>query len=383
MRLRTVRYTGANEEDQRVLLHDAVHPKKLLVCKDRNWKDQKRIAPHEFGELSKYEYVGLQNRIYAPVMTIDVDEPFDIMRVSKLGAQPNWIGVNTVSGHYQLIFYLDEPVFGRGNERQRYNAIQRGINRAIDGDNHFARNLARSPFSDSGQYEWSIVHHLTHTLDELHAVGLEGGVRNVEQVIEKASKRIDLEGKAFPELRKRALSLSLATLAEPTYDAEGLQRDTFLFRAGQLEAIRFGPTVEQSHMFTYLSAINEQIGLVDSRGPKPDSLVIDKARSITDWANNRMVVGVRGNGSGLSPWSAEQRVRGGEVQGRFNVLNGHWARVSEIGREHSQVSRSATSIIRAAEIQLAYGDGSTISQRKLSAQLGCSLSTVQRALTSI
>ena len=315
-------------------------------------------------------------------MTIDVDEAFDIFRISGIGAQPNWIGVNTVSGHYQLIFYLDKPVFGRGEERQHYNAIQRGINRALDGDNHFARNLARSPFSESGQYEWSIVHHLTHTLAELHDAGIHGGVLNAEQVIEKSSRKIDRGANTFPEIRKRALILSLATLAEPTYDAEGLQRDTFLFRAGQLEAIRFGSTVDQSHMFTFLSAVNEQIGRVDPRGSKPDSLVIAKARSITDWANHRMVVGARGKGSGLSRWSAEQRVKGGEVQGRLNVLNGHWAHVSELGRTNSQIIRSATSVIRSAEIQMLYGDGTTISQRKLGLQLGCSLSTIQRALRS-
>jgi hypothetical protein len=347
-------FRGATENDYSFLLHEVLKPRSLLVCRDRQWTKQRWIKEGQLDQLPQFGYAALSNKHYSPVMVIDVDEEYAASDLVPLGFRPNWIGRNVVSGHYQLILYLNSPVYPE--QRPYFTEIQRALSRVISGDNHFAMSLGRNPFSISGEYEWHSIHHESHELSALHSSAVAAGGMVLEKVQAKAQRA--KPPSPTERIALLALPLALRTLAEPTFDGEGLQRYAFIFLAGRMHAYRIrglGKDIDESQMFTYLDEINQEIGLVDPRGPLADYKVIKTARSITNWVNSRMVRGQRANGAGSAPYTVEQCVRGGQATGARNLESGHWDRISGLGRakgaSNSRVIRGTKKAVDFEEIQ--------------------------------
>ncbi|MGH8953676.1 MAG: replication initiation protein [Microbacterium sp.] len=256
---------------------------------------------------------------YIPVITFDVDNIYDHTTYNELPLPPNWIGINPVKGTSQGIYFLDSPVAGATNPfRKIVSSVRAGIHTALDGDPNFVGNVARTPGHDA--YDWHHQHDYRYSLQELLEAFL------------KATPAVDERQRRFVNLRTHQV--------EMTRDDAGLiMRQMFLFEKGRMLAYsRFasGAVVDERWLLhEVLTPLEAELAKLEDREPIPEHKVKSIARSIANFCNIKMSRDCA-RGNGVSFYTHEQRVKGGQTQGRINASNGHMGRMVAVRWENSR-----------------------------------------------
>jgi hypothetical protein len=354
-----LRYHGATDADRDALL-TAVSAYSLRVARDRSHFSRRPVYldAGRFDELPGYRYWAPSWAKWAPVITVDSDNEYDHDLVNNLPVTPNWIGINSSSGHSQYVFYLDDPVYGQGLTRSYYNHVAKRLTRSLNGDPHFSRGLARNPLDESGEYEWHAQHRDGFTLYE------------IDGVIEVLEEDFADTGAGAPRSGRIDLAYQL--------DEHGpIHRKLHLFdvaRSHGYSARGRGEFVQVLDIVSLLRSESEALSSVDPRLANPDAVILSIARSVARFCNTRMAAGVRGRG-GSPLYTREQQVAGGRTQGRRNVESGHMGQVKAIG----DLARSLNATEGYEAIRQAYIDGQrNISQ--LAREFGVSRPTIYKAL---
>jgi hypothetical protein len=341
---------GASSDDHLNLL-TVVGARRLRVTRDRDFTHQEWVNSTP-SRLADYRYVAFSSPKRSPVITVDVDAPYDHDRIGDLAATPNWIGINRFNGHSQYVWYLEETVYSDGRARRYHDAVARGLTSTVDGDANFTRNLGRNPLDISGQYEWHSQSHKTYSLAELH-----GSIKDDSDSLPKPLQR------------------SGATLLP--IDSDGLlMRKVHLWDVGRFEGYRLrslGQIVDIDDVRAVMESANAEIAASHVKGPVSGREILATARSITRFCNDRLIPG---QGTGGALFTYEQCVRGGQVQGARNAASG----VLQSARDASVAVRSANSILTGVHIRMLRDQG--MSYDSIAAQLSVSRSTVKRALST-
>ncbi|MCT1453459.1 replication initiation protein [Corynebacterium sp. p3-SID1145] len=236
---------------------------------------RERTVP--MSKLGDYEYIKLTHPHYCAILAVDIDIPgepggrlevlsgknqglFSISLFADMNAEPNWVGINPVSGKAQAIWLID-PVYtdgapGRPDRPMRLlKRIQTGFNEFLGGDKAFSHGFMRNPFysgPNPNAYHWHAISNRIHKLKDLEHMLQVWDVLDADPATAPARKKtgteLILQAKANRERAQqmRALSNELDGLSieeleqiDPSYiegvrvlyDATGTpQRDETAFR---------------------------------------------------------------------------------------------------------------------------------------------------------
>lgn len=338
-------------------LLETVGFERFKVVRDRDHFAQPEFVGRQ--DLPNYSYLSFSSKTRASVVTIDIDTKYDHDRIASLPLTPNGVGINQISGHSQIYFELEHPVYGDGPPRRYFDAVARGLNLTLGGDPHFSRTFARNPLDASGEYEWHAQHSQRFSLNELHELA--------------TTDEAELP---------RATRSSKALMPERQYDGDKLlMRGVYLFDAARYEGYRLrgaGRTVLVRDIRRVLNELNQEIALEDSRGGRNDRDLDAIAKSVVRFCNEKMSPG-RGSGVGLYTLEQTRRggQRGGKVQGQRNVESGHLGEI----RGQANLTRTMNSIVLAEKIRSLRESGLT--HKAIMEALAVSESTVKRALRNL
>lgn len=403
-----IRYDGFSHRNI-IDLVSVVQAHAFRVARDKEHlqgKGRKKYLGYEeqADRLQDYMYWAPSWSKYVPVITFDVDNIYDHTTYNELPLPPNWIGINPIKRTSQGIYFLDSPVAGATNPlRKIVSSVRAGIHTALDGDPNFVGNVARTPGHDA--YDWHHQHDYRYSLTELLDKFLRG------------SPAVDKLQRRFVNVRTHQI--------EMTRDDAGLiMRQTFLYeKARRIAYSRFathGEVEETWLLHEVLKPLGAEMARLEDREPIPQHKVASIARSIANFCNTKMSRDYA-QGSGVSFYTHEQQVRGGQTQGcinaakpeymrsivavrweqarelalpafphdatvkggqtqgALNARSGHMKRIQPQGSELGSMTNKMKAIIRYSEIRGFMVD-TGLSVRKTAVALGIDKSTVERAV---
>ncbi|MFF7292042.1 replication initiation protein [Microbacterium sp. NPDC008134] len=317
-----IRYNGFVQQNIIDLL-SVVHAHAIRVARDKEHLTggRKEYLGYEVqaDRLQDYMYWAPSWSKYIPVITFDVDNPYDHTTCNDLPLPPNWLGENPEKHTWQGMYFLDSPVAGATNPLRRVvSSMRTEIHKALNGDPNFVGNVARTPGHEA--YEWHHQHDYRYSLSELMTAFLP------------ATTSAPPKQQRFVNLRTRQ--------AEMTRDDAGLiMRQMFLFEKGRLLAYsRFasGAVVDERWLLhEVLTPLEAELAKLEDREPIPVHKVKSIARSIVNFCNTKMSRDYA-RGNGVSFYTHEQRIKGGRTQGRINASNGHMGRIVAVRWESSR-----------------------------------------------